>query len=214
MRSISVPKANGYLIFKPMYLGRLPIRRITFTTPPAARTRETAKAKLLCERGPDPGARSAILAHVERVLGQRPEQADVVHDMLAFLAEQMIVLNRQQQDEVHGFLRWLERKIGAAVERLANKTRLRAYHEYDFAGLLEVLRQNRRQLTVDPDARATQDAVEREFSKSLDKLAPLKAKIAATDRLIDQVVYRLYGLTAEEIAIVEGGSPGRFAARE
>jgi hypothetical protein len=31
-----------------------------------------------------------------------------------------------------------------------------------------------------------------------------KQKLAATDWLIDQLVYRLYGLTEEEIAIVEG----------
>ena len=37
-------------------------------------------------------------------------------------------------------------------------------------------------------------------------LLPLKARLAATDRLIDQVVYRLYGLTEEEIAVVEGRS--------
>jgi hypothetical protein len=35
------------------------------------------------------------------------------------------------------------------------------------------------------------------------KLTPLLATIQATDRLIDQIVYQLYGLTAEEIAIVE-----------
>jgi hypothetical protein len=33
---------------------------------------------------------------------------------------------------------------------------------------------------------------------------PLVARIAATDRLIDEVVYRLYGLTEEEIKVVEG----------
>jgi hypothetical protein len=32
----------------------------------------------------------------------------------------------------------------------------------------------------------------------------LVARIAATDRLIDRVVYRLYGLKDEEIAVVEG----------
>jgi hypothetical protein len=37
-------------------------------------------------------------------------------------------------------------------------------------------------------------------------LLPLKARLAATDRLIDQVVYRLYELTDEEIAVVEGRS--------
>jgi hypothetical protein len=36
-------------------------------------------------------------------------------------------------------------------------------------------------------------------------LLPLKARLAATDRLIDRVVYRLYGLTEEEVARVEGG---------
>ncbi len=34
--------------------------------------------------------------------------------------------------------------------------------------------------------------------------AAFNQRITATDRLIDQVVYQLYGLTAEEIAIVEG----------
>jgi hypothetical protein len=34
----------------------------------------------------------------------------------------------------------------------------------------------------------------------------LSDRIGRTDYLIDQVVYRLYGLTEEEIAIVEGGA--------
>lgn len=42
------------------------------------------------------------------------------------------------------------------------------------------------------------------YAASLAKLLPLKARLAATDRLIDQVVHRLYGLTTEEIRIVEG----------
>ena len=35
-------------------------------------------------------------------------------------------------------------------------------------------------------------------------LKPLKAHLAWTDGVIDQIVYRLYELTAEEIAVVEG----------
>ena len=35
-------------------------------------------------------------------------------------------------------------------------------------------------------------------------LAPLMRRIERTDRLIDQVVYQLYSLTEEEIAVVEG----------
>lgn len=35
-------------------------------------------------------------------------------------------------------------------------------------------------------------------------LEPLKSKIETTDNLIDQIVFKLYGLTDEEIEIVEG----------
>ncbi len=38
----------------------------------------------------------------------------------------------------------------------------------------------------------------------MEKLSPLLLRIGETDRLIDQVVYRLYGLSGAEVAIVEG----------
>jgi len=37
----------------------------------------------------------------------------------------------------------------------------------------------------------------------MEKLSPLIARIGEVDRLIDRVVYRLYGLTEAEVAIVE-----------
>ncbi len=40
----------------------------------------------------------------------------------------------------------------------------------------------------------------------MQKLEPLKAKIEATDNLIDEIVFRLYGLTDEEINLVKGQS--------
>ena len=38
------------------------------------------------------------------------------------------------------------------------------------------------------------------------KLLPLRERIRQTDELIDAVVYKLYGLTEEEIGIVEGSN--------
>jgi len=135
----------------------------------------------------------------------------VVHDLLAFLAEQMIAMNKQKQAEVTGFLAWLSREIGAAIDALHNKTRLQNYlGDYQkgephlaLEELLAVLRQNRRKLSVDPSARAFQERLATEHAASLAVLLPLKQRLAATDRLIDQVVYKFYGLTEEEIAIVE-----------
>ena len=46
------------------------------------------------------------------------EQSGVVHDLLAFLAEQMIELNKQKQKEIQGFLGWVERKREASMAQL------------------------------------------------------------------------------------------------
>jgi len=56
----------------------------------------------------------------------------------------------------------------------------------------------------DPARRAFQEDLRREFQESMEKLTPLLSRIEATDQLIDQVVYKLYSLTDEEVAIVEG----------
>ena len=74
--------------------------------------------------------------------------------------------------------------------------------------LVEILKKNKRRLSEDPSRRKFQEALRREFDDSKEILSPLIARIEETDRLIDQVVYRLYGLTEEEIAIVEAGASG------
>ncbi|HEY6541914.1 MAG TPA: hypothetical protein VIZ18_13310 [Ktedonobacteraceae bacterium] len=45
------------------------------------------------------------------------------------------------------------------------------------------------------------DRIKREYEASLERMLPLKERLAQTDRLIDAVVY---GLTEEEIRVVEG----------
>jgi hypothetical protein len=125
----------------------------------------------------------------------------------------MIAMNRAKQAEMQGFLAWLGREIGVAPNALTGKSRLLGYlGDYQkgephatLAELLDILRKNRRQLAADPSGRAFQERLQTEYTASLAKLLPLKTRLAATDRLIDQVVYRLYGLTAAEIAVVEGG---------
>ena len=81
----------------------------------------------------------------------------------------------------------------------------KAYHEGSMEELLEILKENRKALKVNPSSIDFFAPYEDAFEKSLVKLSPLKTKIATTDRLIDLIVYRLYGLTEEEIKIVDGG---------
>ena len=73
-----------------------------------------------------------------------------------------------------------------------------------FNQLPERLKKNRNKLSIDPSDRKTQELLENQFTKSMSILEPLKARIKATDELIDEIVYRLYGLAEEEIKIIEG----------
>ena len=146
------------------------------------------------------------------------EQSDVVHDILAFLAEQMIELNREKQEKIEGFLKWLEaelevkpdKKGNAGIDAVSGKTKLRNYpgdyqkneEALQFDELWAILRKNKnrieRKLTP-----AFMQEVKQAYGESLSALLLIKERLRLTDDLIDQIVYRLYGLTKEEVQIVQ-----------
>ena len=214
---------NGYEV------EALPVPRIAFTTPPDERARLVGEGITEATEWIEHtegkassvsfGAFSASVFHrwLDARLSPTPHetrntQHDAVHDLLAHLAQQMIEMNQEKQAEVKGFLAWLAREVGAPPDGLTGKSRLQNYlGDYQkgeahlaLDELLDTLRRNRRHLRVDPSARAFQERLAQEYEASLEKLLPLKARLAATDRLIDLIVYRLYGLTEEEVAVVEG----------
>lgn len=145
---------------------------------------------------------SKILQWVDAELSKA--RNDTIHDLLAYLAEKMIEMNKTKNEEIKGFLTWLEREIGAEIENLSNKTAIKEYHKNDFTQLLEVLKKNKSKLSIDLSSRKNQELLEKHFSESVVRLEPVKARINATDELIDEIVYRLYGLGKEEIKIVNG----------
>jgi len=116
----------------------------------------------------------------------------------------MLEMNKQKQQEIKGFLGWLEGYLGAKVEDLTPKTKLQSYYEHDYESFLAVLKKNSKKLQVDPARREPEPRAE--FEGSMGKLLPLMERIRLTDELIDAMVYRLYALTEEEIKIVEKGT--------
>ena len=194
---------GGYIDAYREYLKYLPIRRINFITPADERDRQLEKAKTLYQFCLDKGSTDCVLGFVKGHLTADPERSDTVHDLLAFLAEGMVEMNKAKGEEIRGFLRWLEREIGCKIDTLKNKTAIQSYFDLSLEELLEILKKNRRSIPIDPSSRSFQESLEREFTSSLAKLNPLFARIQGTDTLINQVVYQLYGLDDEEIAIVE-----------
>ena len=143
-----------------------------------------------------------------------------MHDILAFLAEQMIEMNKEKQKEIRGFLKWLEaqlkikpdKKGNVGIEALTGKTKLKNYlgdyqkgeKHLPFEELWQIFEKNKSKIGANLSSRALFETIKAEHEKSLSKLLPLKERLQKTDWLIDQIVYKLYGLTEEEIAIVEG----------
>ena len=87
------------------------------------------------------------------------EQSDVMHDLLAFLAERMLEMNKQKQQEIKGFLGWLESYVGAKVEDLTPKTKLQSYYEQDYESFLAVIKKNGKKLAIDPSRREPAEAL-------------------------------------------------------
>ena len=85
------------------WIEQWPIRQIDFSTPPPDRKRLVAKAREFYERGLAKDTADAVLDFVEKQLAEKPAptqsgRTDVIHDLLAFLAEQMMKLNKRQAD--------------------------------------------------------------------------------------------------------------------
>ena len=186
-----------------------PIRLIHFTTLAADRTRLVEWAKKLYAT-PD---FASLLKLVDECLPRdvngnfisEKEKSDVVHDILAFLAEQMIEMNKQKQFEIRGFTDWLEGYCKVKIDELTSRTKLQAYYKCDWNEIKDVLAKNKKKIAeLDITRREPLEKINDEYDISIKKLRPLLQKIESTDKLIDQIVYKLYGLTEEEIKIVEG----------
>jgi hypothetical protein len=200
---------GGYLRYKTKYLEALPVPRINFATPSQRRALMADTTRQLYDQCLYQG-HTAILEFAEQALSR--DEKDTVHDLLAHLAAQMTELNAQTRAGVERWISFLEAQIGAKIHDLSGKTIIRRYlgdyqkgeGELPFEELLERLHNNRSQIRANLSHPAFQASLRREYEASLAVLLPVKERLASTDRLIDQVVYRLYGLTEEEIAIVEG----------
>ena len=109
--------------------------------------------------------------------------------------ELMISLNRTFLDHTHKFQKSLERKF--ALEEMPKK--LQDWHKISYADLIKELSKIKIKLSLSEEAEW-----EEYFNSERNKALDILAEIEKTDKDIDQMVYKLYELTEEEIEIVEG----------
>ena len=109
-------------------------------------------------------------------------------------ADQMLALNKDLQEVSAKFIRTLQREFN--LEKFSKK--LENWYELDYADFLTELKKQKVELSLSQKAE-WEDYFNQERSKAL----AIQSEITKTDMEIDRMVYELYGLTEEEIRIVE-----------
>ena len=111
------------------------------------------------------------------------------------LADKMLTLNADLQKSVQRFLKRVQENLNPAKI----SSTLESFYTIEFADFVKELAKQKVKLTL-----KQQDEWEEYFAEYKKDCQALSEEIAATDNEINQLVYKLYDLTDEEIAVVEG----------
>ena len=120
---------------------------------------------------------------------------DVDQQPLADLTDMQMKQVEQLQSKRSRFLR----RLSENVEGVKITSALQTFDQLDFKAFVAELKKQKIKLSL-----TQQDEWEDYFNQYAEACQQLKTQIAATDGEIDRRVYELYGLTEEEISIVEG----------
>lgn len=126
-----------------------------------------------------------------------PETIVDYSSSLSKYALSMMDLNKSLQEISQKFHRTCERKF----ENLILNKKLQDWYNLSYADFIKEISKQKIKLTLSEEAEWAEY-----FDQEKRKALEMQSKIADTDKEIDQMVYALYGLTEEEIGIVEGGS--------
>ena len=131
-----------------------------------------------------------------KVINLKKLPIKIAPDQQPFIAKanQMLSLNKELQEATAKFQRSLVREF--SLESLSSK--LQNWHTLSYAEFIKELDKLKVKLSLHQKAEW-----ESYFRQEADNARTIKTQIDSTDREIDRMVYELYGLTEEEIGIVE-----------
>ena len=99
--------------------------------------------------------------------------------------------NDECSKEINSFSKWLKRTFEVELNF--------DYSNLDFEDFLKKIKKQNKKL----NNRKTQDTIENEFISSLEIISSLKEENMRLESKINEIIYRLYKLTSEDIAIIE-----------
>jgi hypothetical protein len=107
----------------------------------------------------------------------------------------MLELNKTLQTKKQKFLKRVKDNFN--LDKLSKK--LETFYEHDFKTFVSELKKKKVILSL-----VQQDEWEEYFESYQKELTTLQIQIDNTDKEIDAMVYELYGLSEDEVAVVEG----------
>ena len=115
-------------------------------------------------------------------------------------AEKMLSLNKELQLLAQKFQRTLQRKFFSdnGFQPIAIVKKLQNWYLLSYPDFIKELTKQKVKLSLNQEAEW-----EEYFTTEAKKVLALKTEIDATDKAIDEMVYELYGLSEEEINIIE-----------
>jgi len=191
------------------YMKKVPIVKPEPTTPPDERAQLAAEGRRLYELWLGREGAGEMEAWLAARMAGEQGQCDVLADLLAMLAGEMLRLHGAERDEQQRFLADRSREWGAAIDSLAGREAIRNYAGGDFARFVTAVKRNARILAragIDLNRDRDYHRLETNFNDSLTVLGDLRQQIARSDELIDRAVYALYRLSAAEVAVVAGAN--------
>jgi type I restriction-modification system DNA methylase subunit len=226
----SVHFQNRFYSANKQFISRLPIRRIPFVTPPAVRKellREGLEISMEVAQKGDAAKLNAWLAPVlssvhrpdarlvrryasgpewSQWVGQGEngwERADVLHDLLAALSLRMTQLYGQMRKERNDFLRWLLGIFGRELLRVRLPEQMSKYENLHSGEFLEILKTHRFLPQSATRSRHLADQIIPEFERSREQVRLLMAEFEGIHHVIDDIVYKLYGMSEDDIRAIE-----------
>ncbi len=124
-----------------------------------------------------------------------PENAIKSQKSFVQKAEKMLELNKQMQEKKNKF----SNRIKDSFQLTKISKTLDTFYNYEFITFITEIKKLKIELSL-----VQQDEWEEYFTSYKVEINILQSEIEKTDKEIDQMVYNLYGLTEEEIKIVEG----------
>lgn len=181
-----------------------PIPRIKATTSDVERSGLQAGARKLFDAARVKRDDRPLLAFVAEQLSAKPPRRDVVSDVLAMLADRMLELNVQRRQAAQKFITDLKDFHSIEAHSLNPKTKLDQFWLLETPQLFAHLSKNRKilagKVTLDQLA---EEKIRSRFENAKKLILPIQTELQFVDNLVDQIVYRLYGLSDVDRQVIE-----------